>query len=332
MSLFVQYHNCDKMGLGYLLSPGNQCRISTRRPNVKQAQGTVFLIVGVGRPRQYFLWEAFDIEGVEEEEDGTYTAHGPGRQLSPPQRLMGPDFEAFKNSCGKFVSFRSIDSLPYSATLKELADKYRAACPADVKQSFLRELLGLLNKGTKDYKMVQKVLKQRPAEANRLTEEDTASDLAAPASGPTKERSVSQQDGEPAENLRALGKRHSGSVQHEFLPQELLDRIRTVHKVVGPYLKMSLEEFIGGFMRDECPEVGVAAWCDIASAWLNYHDQYIDDKLLSDSEEKKLLSALIEISSGVDDPTAFSVPPETANRLIACYRGCSQAANSQVSV
>ena len=210
MSFYVQYHNCDKKGLAYLLSPGDQFVISTRRPNVKHAQGTVLVIVGVGRPRQFFLWEAFDIEGVDEKEDGTYTVYGPGWQLSPPQQLLGPDFGAFKDSCGNFVSFRSIDSLPYSGSLKKLATKYRAVCPADVKQSFLQELLGLLKDGTDNHGMVLKLLKQRPEEPKPLEEEVPGPKLAAPAPKPTKERSVPQQGGESTNTLRTLSKIRPG--------------------------------------------------------------------------------------------------------------------------
>jgi hypothetical protein len=120
MSLYIQYHNNDKRGLECLLSAGDQRGIFTRRPNAKNAQGTIFLIVGLGRPRQFFLWETFEIEGVDEEDNGTYIVYGPGWQLSPPQRLEGPDFDAFKNSCANFVRFQRIDNLPYSTTLKGL--------------------------------------------------------------------------------------------------------------------------------------------------------------------------------------------------------------------
>jgi hypothetical protein len=117
-----------------------------------------------------------------------------------------------------------------------------------------------------------------------------------------------------------LSKVRPGPIRHESLPKELLDRIRTVHKLIGAYLKMSLEEFEVGCMRDVCPDIEVAVWCGIASAWLKYHDQFIGDKPLPDAEEKKLLGALIQISSGIDDLADLSVPPEIGNRLIACYR------------
>ena len=118
-----------------------------------------------------------------------------------------------------------------------------------------------------------------------------------------------------------LSKVRPGPIRHETLPQELLDQIRIVHELIGPYFGMTLESFEIGFMRDANPESEVEIWCGIAGAWLRYHERFMQGKLLSDAEEKKLLGALIQISSGMDDPTALSVPVETATRLIACYRG-----------
>lgn len=154
MSLYIQYHNVEKRGLKYLFSNDGQCAISTRRPHVTSAQGTVFLIVGVGQPRQFFLWEVFDIEGVDEDDDGGYIAYGSGWQLHPPQALDGPDFQAFKESCANFVSFRNIDDLSYARTLKKLAAKHRAKCSKQMTQAFLVNLLGMLKPGTADYRLV----------------------------------------------------------------------------------------------------------------------------------------------------------------------------------
>lgn len=119
------------------------------------------------------------------------------------------------------------------------------------------------------------------------------------------------------------GKIVPGPIRHESLPQELLDRIGTVHKLLGAYLNMTLEAFEIGFMRDAHPEREVAAWYRIAAAWHEYHDKFLSGRLLENSEEEKLIGALLQISSGLDDPVQFSVSPETATNLIACYRGCS---------
>ena len=64
MSLYIQYHNADKEGFKYLFADGDRFGIYTRLAHVKKARGTVFLIVGVGKPRQYFLWETFEIDAA----------------------------------------------------------------------------------------------------------------------------------------------------------------------------------------------------------------------------------------------------------------------------
>ena len=205
MSLYIQYHNGDKEGFKYLFSDEDRFGIYTRLAHVKNAQGTVFLIVGVGKPRQYFLWETFEIEQVEPHNDGVFHAEGPGWRLCPPKRLDGADFDAFKSSCANLIGFRKIDDLPYSATLKKLANKYRSG-PANAMQPFLQGLLRLLKQGTKDYEIVSQQMQTPPAAP-------AAKPLKQPAARPKEKRvpapkvaptSKSQQDGEQTKNLRAL--------------------------------------------------------------------------------------------------------------------------------
>ncbi len=126
MSLYLQYHNADKEGLRSLFSNDGHFAIYTRLPHVQKARGTVFLIVGVGKPKRYFLWETFEIKQVEAHSNGAFVAEGPGWRLCPPQQLEGADFDAFRNSCANFVGFRRIDDLKYSTTLKTLAERYRS--------------------------------------------------------------------------------------------------------------------------------------------------------------------------------------------------------------
>lgn len=59
MNFYVQYHNVDQEGLPLTNPPFHETRlgIHTRRPHVRDAQGRAFLVVGVGKPRQYYLWE-----------------------------------------------------------------------------------------------------------------------------------------------------------------------------------------------------------------------------------------------------------------------------------
>ena len=109
-----------------------------------------------------------------------------------------------------------------------------------------------------------------------------------------------------------------GPIRNESLPPELLDRIKAVFDVIGPYLNMTLEQFEVGFMRDTHPESEVALWCGITAAWLAYHEKYLNDEPLPD-QERNLLGALIAISTGVEDVAKLNVPAEVGRRLLQCY-------------
>jgi hypothetical protein len=146
MNLFIQYHNVDQEGLQLAdpLFSQTWLGIHTRRPHVEKAEGRVFLIAGVGKPRQYYLWETFEIEEVHKNADGEFEAWGIGWQLAPPQLLKGKAFDAFRSACANFVGFRCITDLPYSHTLLKLVEAYRPpAKPQDV-VIFLKCLLSLL--------------------------------------------------------------------------------------------------------------------------------------------------------------------------------------------
>ena len=110
-----------------------------------------------------------------------------------------------------------------------------------------------------------------------------------------------------------------GPIRHESLPPELLEQIEAVFGVIGPYLGMSLEQFEVGFMRDLHPEREVAVWCSIAAAWLAYHEKHLGDETLTEEEERRLLGALIAISTGVEDEAKLRVPVEVGRRLLQCY-------------
>jgi hypothetical protein len=110
-----------------------------------------------------------------------------------------------------------------------------------------------------------------------------------------------------------------GPIRHETLPAEMLEQIKAVFDVIGPYIGMTLEQFELDFMRDMHPGREVAIWCSIAAAWQSYHEKYLRNGRLSDEEERKLLGALISISFGVDDLTKLNVPLEVGRRLLQCY-------------
>jgi len=110
-----------------------------------------------------------------------------------------------------------------------------------------------------------------------------------------------------------------GPIRNESISPVLLEQIRAVYDVIGSYVSTSLEQFEIGFMRDADPEDEVAIWCSITAAWLAYHELHLDDELLPDEDEKKLLAALISISTGVEDLTVLRVPPEVGQKLLDCY-------------
>ena len=110
-----------------------------------------------------------------------------------------------------------------------------------------------------------------------------------------------------------------GPIRHESLPPDLLGQIRAVYDVIGPYVGMTLEQFEIGFMRDMHPEREVALWCRIAKAWLAYHEDVLGNETLPNEEERKLLGALVAISTGVEDVSKLNVPVEVGPRLVQCY-------------
>lgn len=116
----------------------------------------------------------------------------------------------------------------------------------------------------------------------------------------------------------------SGPIRNESLPPDVLECIRAVHDVIGRYVSTSLEQFGIGFMRDASPADEAVVWCSITAAWLDYHEQYLDGELLSDAEEKKLIAALVAISTGVEDVTVLRVPPDVGQKLLQCYDGLAE--------
>ena len=110
-----------------------------------------------------------------------------------------------------------------------------------------------------------------------------------------------------------------GPIRNESISPEMLEQIRAVYDVIGNYVSNSLEQFEISFMRDANPADEIAIWCSITAAWIAYHEQYLGDELLPDQDEKKLLAALISISTGVEDLAVLGVPPDVGRKLLVCY-------------
>ncbi len=115
-----------------------------------------------------------------------------------------------------------------------------------------------------------------------------------------------------------------GPIRHNSLPPELLEQIYAIYSTIGGYLETTLEQFEIGFMRDLSPENEVAVWGSITMVWRKYHERFLNDQLLDDEQEKKLLSALIVISTGATQLDGLSVSPQIGQRLLECYNSLAE--------
>jgi hypothetical protein len=116
-----------------------------------------------------------------------------------------------------------------------------------------------------------------------------------------------------------------GPIRHRSLPPELLGQIKMVFDVIGPYIGSTLEQFEIEFMRDMHPKDEVAIWLSITAAWLAYHHEFLNGDQMPDEEEKRLLAALLAISTGVEDPSILGVPVEVGRWLLECYDDLGKA-------
>lgn len=110
-----------------------------------------------------------------------------------------------------------------------------------------------------------------------------------------------------------------GPIRNESLPLELLHQIKAVFDVVSPYIGKTLEQFEISFMRDSDPASEVVVWQSIVAAWQAYHEKFLGGNMLPDAQERKLLAALILISTGVDDVSLLNVPVKVGRKLLKCY-------------
>jgi len=118
-----------------------------------------------------------------------------------------------------------------------------------------------------------------------------------------------------------LNQIRSGPIRNESLSPEVIEQIEAVYGVIGPYLGQTLEQIEVSLMRDSSPEDEAVVWVSITAAWDAYHTQFLDDDVLDDAEERKIVAALIAISTGVTDVTKLPVPEEVGRRLLECYEG-----------
>jgi hypothetical protein len=177
MSLYLQYHNCNHEAIPIDELPFSRIEtgIRTSKKFIQRAAGRVFLIVGIGRPKRFFLWQTFRIKELEEFEDDrstAYNVYGPGWELAPPQELKGVGFERFKTSCANFVGFRRIDDLPYTKTLVRLAEKFKPPQPRDLQLRFLNRLQQTLGANDPERQRLRAVLESAGTRRGKAIAQD----------------------------------------------------------------------------------------------------------------------------------------------------------------
>jgi len=120
-----------------------------------------------------------------------------------------------------------------------------------------------------------------------------------------------------------------GPIRHESLSPELLERIRAVYDVIGTYFDSTLENFELNFRRDFHPESEVTIWMSITAAWISYHEIYLNNELLPDEEERKILGALLVISLEVTDVTKMEVSEDVGSKLLECFTALDKKTKSK---
>jgi len=104
------------------------------------------------------------------------------------------------------------------------------------------------------------------------------------------------------------------------LSPEVSEQMEVVYGVIGPYLDLTLEELEIELMGDSEPEQEAMAWIAITAAWDAYHQQFLNEEVLDDEEEKQIVAALIAISDGETNVAALPVEADVGKKLLACFK------------
>ena len=91
-----------------------------------------------------------------------------------------------------------------------------------------------------------------------------------------------------------------GPIRHETLPQPLVERIRRLEPVFAEVYPRSHEEWLDGFKRDAEPEVEVAMWEVMASAYSRFTE---GRRWSLDAKEEAF--GLLVLRSAVDEETTL---------------------------
>lgn len=139
MSTWIVYHNCDNLGYpsetpiknikteSINIPSSSRSSIFTRkkRASYDAVGNEIFLIIGIGKPKRFYLWEKIFPDKVIPENDGFFTVEGSGVNPKNPIRLDTLDnFDDFKHFCGNFgLGLQNITNHPFSKTLGSLLVK-----------------------------------------------------------------------------------------------------------------------------------------------------------------------------------------------------------------
>ena len=127
MTDFVVYHNTDQMG--ELTDPGEWLSVFTNKSHLDVLGERIWLIVGEGQPRKYYLGMWLRAETVEPDATGAFSMEikGRGRVLGKDERPLLNDeswFAAFLRRQGSFgFGLNPVGDTAVERELKRLAER-----------------------------------------------------------------------------------------------------------------------------------------------------------------------------------------------------------------
>ena len=127
MTDFVVYHNTDQMG--ELTDSGESLSVLTNKSHLDVLGERIWLIVGEGQPRQYYLGMWLRAEAVEPDATGAFSTEikGRGRVLGRDERPLlndEPWFGAFLRRQGNFgFGLNAVGDTAVERELKKLAER-----------------------------------------------------------------------------------------------------------------------------------------------------------------------------------------------------------------
>jgi len=137
MTSWIQYHNCDLLGhypSGLLLDIADTEAINIphkerggiytkkRKASYDSVGNEIFLIIGIGKPKKYYLWSKILVDKVTPKDDGYFIVEGNSIYSQHPIRIdTFIDFSDFRHFCGNFgIGFQNITKHLFSETLGSL--------------------------------------------------------------------------------------------------------------------------------------------------------------------------------------------------------------------